>query len=155
MGDVPSRLLPSWQDTVFMRSLAGLLRMLDWRRVASGGSARSRAARSRSRPMLEFLEPRLAFVRWYVDAAASGANTGDDWPNALNSLQEALLLAFPNDELWVARGTYRPTDTDDRTISFELLDGMTIYGGFAGVETELEDRDIIANPTILSGDIGE
>ena len=105
--------------------------------------------------MLEFLEPRLAFVRWYVDASASGANTGDDWPNALTSLQEALLLAFPNDELWVARGTYRPTDTDDRTISFELLDGMTIYGGFAGVETELEDRDIIANPTILSGDIGE
>ena len=127
--------------------------MLDWRRVASLGSGRFRARRSPLR--LENLEPRLAFVRWYVDAAASGANTGVDWANAMVSLQETLLLAFPDDEIWVARGTYRPTDSDDRTISFELLDGMKVYGGFAGFETELEERNIIANPTILSGDLVE
>jgi hypothetical protein len=104
---------------------------------------------------MEFLESRLALVRWYVDASASGANTGEDWNNALVSLQEALLLALPTDEIWVANGTYRPTDTNDRTISFELLDGMGVYGGFAGFETELEERNIADNPTILSGDIGE
>jgi predicted outer membrane repeat protein len=103
----------------------------------------------------------LALVRWYVDAAATGANTGEDWENAMVSLQETLMMAFPDDEVWVARGTYLPTDGIDcvpdtcRTFSFELLDRMSVYGGFAGFETTIEQRNPRANWTILSGDIGE
>ena len=45
---------------------------------------------------------------------------------------------------------------DSRNSTFRLIDGISIYGGFNGNETLLEDRD--ANPstngTVLSGDIG-
>lgn len=37
---------------------------------------------------------------------------------------------------------------------FSLNNGVAIYGGFAGTETELEQRNVSANPSILSGDIG-
>jgi parallel beta-helix repeat protein len=34
-----------------------------------------------------------------------------------------------------------------------LKDGVSLYGGFAGMEDAISDRDIVANPTTLSGDI--
>ncbi|HBX89283.1 MAG TPA: hypothetical protein DEG09_11810, partial [Marinilabiliaceae bacterium] len=33
-------------------------------------------------------------------------------------------------------------------------DGIKVYGGFAGTETELSQRDWLTNLTVLSGDIG-
>ena len=54
----------------------------------------------------------------------------------------------------VARGGDVPTDDDDPTVSFALFEGARVYGGFAGNETALEQRDWNLNPTILSGDVG-
>ena len=90
----------------------------------------------------------------YVRAAASGANNGTSWANAFTSLQSALAAAASPDEIWVAAGTYKPTATTDRTISFALKNGVGIYGGFAGTETMRSQRNPTTNPTILSGDIG-
>ncbi len=42
----------------------------------------------------------------------------------------------------------------DRTISFELKNGVAIYGGFAGTETLRTQRNPATNVTVLSGDIG-
>ena len=90
----------------------------------------------------------------FVDLDASGENDGTSWEDALTDLQDALAWAVDGVQIWVAAGTYKPTSGTDRTASFQMVNGAAIYGGFAGTETSLEQRDWTANPTILSGDIG-
>src|SRR5690606_21304432 len=41
-----------------------------------------------------------------------------------------------------------------RSDSFHIPPGVSLYGGFAGGEEELEERNWEENPTVLSGDIG-
>lgn len=77
---------------------------------------------------------------------------GSSWDNAFADLQDALEIATANDFIWVATGTYNPHPSD-RTFSFFLIDGIELYGGFAGNETEFSQRDVTNNPTILSGDL--
>jgi hypothetical protein len=90
----------------------------------------------------------------YVKWNSSGANTGSSWTDAYTSLQTALTEATSGNEIWVAAGTYKPTTGTDRTISFALKNGVEIYGGFSGWESQRFDRDPEANITRLSGDIG-
>ena len=85
---------------------------------------------------------------------AGSDGDGSSWDNAMGDLKEALDYADDGDVLWVAAGTYLPTQTNDRRASFEVLDGVKIYGGFVGNETELSQRDWVNNETILSGEIG-
>lgn len=93
-------------------------------------------------------------TRYHVQASATGNGTGLTWTNAFTDLQEALSVVIPGDEIWVAAGQYKPTAGTSRTIAFTLRNGVNIFGGFAGIETSLEQRDPISNPTVLSGDIG-
>jgi uncharacterized repeat protein (TIGR01451 family) len=93
----------------------------------------------------------------YVDADAPGANDGSSWSDAYTSLQTALGAAASGDEIWVAEGTYKPTTGSDRYATFDLKDGVAIYGGFGGYgisETLCTQRDWVAHPVVLSGDIG-
>ncbi len=90
----------------------------------------------------------------YVDQKAGGVQTGQNWVDAFADLQQALATAENGDTIWVAAGIYKPTDTDDRTISFVLVDGVQLYGGFSGTETKVTQRDPELHPTVLSGDIG-
>jgi predicted outer membrane repeat protein len=86
----------------------------------------------------------------YVDLNASGSNDGSSWANAYTNINDA--LDNPSvEEIWVARGTYIPgTDT---SASFNVIRPVKIYGGFAGNESNLEERDPDANLVVLSGDI--
>ncbi len=90
----------------------------------------------------------------YVDSTALGAGTGDSWDDAYTSLQAALANVTQGD-IWVAAGTYHPGAPGDRLATFDLTNGVGVYGGFAGTETQLVQRDVAANPTILSGDIDD
>ena len=93
----------------------------------------------------------------YVDVAlASGANDGSSWANAYQGatgLQTALAAAVAGDQIWVAQGTYKPTATLTRTIYFVPKSGVEVYGGFAGFESALAERDVATNVTVLSGDL--
>ncbi len=88
----------------------------------------------------------------YVNLNASGSNDGSSWNNAFTDLQSAIDSATSGEEIWVAAGTYKPGDA--REDSFQLKNGVNIYGGFAGNEDSLEQRDVKTNVTTLSGDIG-
>lgn len=101
----------------------------------------------------------------YVDADANGANDGTSWQNAYNYLQDALTDANSSDkpvEIRVAQGIYRPdrswdepNGSGDRTATFQLINGVTLKGGYAGFgEPDPNARDIALYATILSGDIG-
>ncbi len=50
--------------------------------------------------------------------------------------------------------TYKPTTGNDRTAIFRLMSGVALYGGFRGDETDLAERDWVANETTPSGDLG-
>jgi hypothetical protein len=115
------------------------------------------------------LADRAAAQTLYVHAGATGANDGSSWTNAYNSLQDALLHAAGSGgsvtEIWVAAGAYMPDGgftpvggthvpgSGDRLATFQLLNGVALYGGFTGVETTRSQRDVTANETILSGDL--
>ena len=93
----------------------------------------------------------------YVNQKAMGNNTGLNWNEAFTDLQTALATATSCDgvnQIWVAEGTYKPTNQTDRMATFQLINGVAIYGGFNGTETQLQQRDSANHPTILSGDIG-
>src|SRR5690606_14333708 len=90
-------------------------------------------------------------TRLYVDGDASGANNGSSWSDAFTTLQDALRLAYEGSEIWVAAGIYTPGASPSD--SFHIPPGVSLYGGFAGTEDELEERDWEASPTVLSGDI--
>lgn len=95
-----------------------------------------------------------------VNRLAAGSNDGNTWPNACKTLQDALTRAKPGDQIWVAAGTYRPDEvvingqivaSNNPAATFSLLDGVEIYGGFAGGETERSQRSQGTNITTLTG----
>jgi len=103
-------------------------------------------------------DPAPAIV--YVKSSANGAGDGRSWSDAFPDLQQALDAAADRSEIhqvWVAAGTYRPSRRviaqNRRTSTFSMLPGLAIYGGFAGTETALGQRDPAAHPTILTGDL--
>ncbi len=101
-------------------------------------------------------------IRYVNNDVAGGNNDGTSWDNAYASLQDALTAAHDGDQIWIAAGTYYPTKqvggTEDRFATFQMKNGVEIYGGFAGTEDpatfDLANRDFTTNKTILSGNIG-
>lgn len=103
--------------------------------------------------------------------------------NRVDPLQQALDVADSRDQIWIADGVYIPSTIyspsgvkggacgtspgdacegeEDHLKTFNLLDGIKLYGGFDGGETALEDRPRLDDKpdgkltaeTILSGDV--
>ncbi|WP_155316117.1 right-handed parallel beta-helix repeat-containing protein [Desulfosarcina alkanivorans] len=90
----------------------------------------------------------------YVDDNAIGHNDGTSWPDAYTSLSVALENAILGSQIWVAAGTYKPTTGTDRSQAFVMKEGVAVYGGFAGTESNVNARDYNTYTTTLSGDIG-
>ena len=94
----------------------------------------------------------------FVDAnLTTGANDGTSWANAYQGelgLQLAIGTSVGGDQIWVADGRYKPTIAN-RTTYFTLRSGVEIYGGFAGGEATLSERDFTTNIAVLTGDIDD
>ncbi|MCK5855878.1 MAG: T9SS type A sorting domain-containing protein [Bacteroidales bacterium] len=91
----------------------------------------------------------------YVDSAATGDNTGCDWANAYNNLQDALYHAKATYTVHIAKGSYFPDQGFDVTSnnhleSFNIPDSVKVLGGYPS-------GGGVRNPdsiwTILSGEI--
>jgi predicted outer membrane repeat protein len=102
-------------------------------------------------------------TRLYVDSSVAVSSNGSSWAKPMKSVSQALNLANASNclnEIWVRKGTYYPmldnsTVSSSRDSSFRILrNGVKLYGGFAGMETTLAQRNILTNVTTLSGNIG-
>jgi hypothetical protein len=97
---------------------------------------------------------------FHVDADAPAGGNGASWASAFQSLQAALdaAVATPGaDDIWIAEGLYIPEKESQvgtpRSRRFTLFGDVSLLGGFAGTELSAEDRNPIAHPVVLSGDV--
>lgn len=92
----------------------------------------------------------------YVDIDAPPSGDGTSWATAFKNLQDALNKpATSGDEIRVAQGVYTPAGPGgSRTSTFQLISGVTIKGGYAGLsEPDPNERNIETYESILSGDL--
>jgi hypothetical protein len=100
----------------------------------------------------------------YVDEIASGANDGSSWDDAYNFLQDALADANESEkpvDIRLAQGSYSPDQdtlnqegTADREATFQLINGVALKGGYAGLgTTDPNTRDVVLFETALVGEI--
>ncbi|MCB0518029.1 MAG: immunoglobulin domain-containing protein [Lewinellaceae bacterium] len=93
-----------------------------------------------------------------IFVAQNATGNGTSWSSATGNLKTALENAAPGTEIWVKQGTYRPASCtnctfNDRNQYFQIPSSVKLYGGFAGTENNIGQRNIAAHPTYLSGDI--
>lgn len=130
------------------------------------GTERGTLGRLPTRQFPRFLSWCMVFVcstaygqtTWYVDPGASETpRTGVNWCAAFATLDEALDVASSTHTIRIATGTYTPSTSglpEPRDATFQLKDGVTIEGGYAGCgASNPDDRDVVAYETILSGDL--
>ncbi len=89
---------------------------------------------------------------WLVDPNGPINGDGLDWSTAFADLQEAIEFAKAGDEIWVRQGLHQPTiaAAGSADSGYLLKDGIGIYGGFSGTETDRSQRDPATNVTTLS-----
>lgn len=91
--------------------------------------------------------PQITYVK------QGGTGDGSSWSSAAGNLAQEMYAAIDGDQIWIAEGKYKPTSDGDRTVSFLLRTGVSIYGGFAGNESSINERNIDNHQTILTGDL--
>lgn len=99
-----------------------------------------------------------AVTRYVVPSPlGAGLANGTSWANAFpgGSLQVAITASTTGDEVWVMTGIYFTTPGSNRNIYFSMLNGVAIYGSFAGTETSLSQRNFTCGfSSVLSAEIG-
>ncbi|MCE6991403.1 T9SS type A sorting domain-containing protein [Dyadobacter sp. CY323] len=87
----------------------------------------------------------------YVDKDTNLPGNGSSWNASIKELHDAIRAAqtLPAvKQIWVAEGEYQPAGSGQ---SFGMVNGIKIYGGFEGYETEISGRLIHDNATYLKG----
>jgi cysteine-rich repeat protein len=96
-------------------------------------------------------EPSMCHCVVYVDqAGVVGPRTGASWTEGLATVQQGVDAASAACEVWVADGVYFIRQgSDGDTVS--LKSNVSVYGGFAGGESQLDQRNWLQNATVLHG----
>ena len=104
----------------------------------------------------------------FVDDDAPIGGDGASWQSAYTHLADAIDHAVQDQtitEIRVGGGVYRPDQSDldpdgtnDPAAHFRFVDGVAIRGGYLGLNSRPGQdpcsRDLNANMTVLSGDLG-
>jgi len=87
---------------------------------------------------------------FYVVPGGTGT-TGTSWAAAFGSIQDAVnaATAAGGGEVWVKAGSYTSATLDPVVT---MASGVALYGGFAGTETDRDDRSWSAHVTTITGD---
>ncbi len=78
-----------------------------------------------------------------VKTTGVDTNAGTSWAAPKKTISAALTASAPGGQVWVAAGTY--------TQNITLKVGVALYGGFAGTETNLTDRNPAINVSVIDG----
>lgn len=97
-------------------------------------------------------------IRYVSEEKGKYTNDGKSWATAKNNIQEAIndlheYLSrtdnpYTSGSVYVAKGTYTPTESTEATdagtlyASFKIYDGISLYGGFEGSELSPSERKI-------------
>ena len=73
------------------------------------------------------------------------ASSGTAWETAFATLTKAAGTARNGDQVWAAWGTFQ------EGAELAIKEGVSFYGGFAGTEVLLDERDSETTPTIIEG----
>ncbi len=106
----------------------------------------------------------------YIDSSNNTiTGNGTSWAKSFTSLADALniLNASPavfkgtGTQVWITKGTYLPTSditgksnlVNPSDLTFNIKNGIKLYGGFNGTESSINQRNILINKAILSGNL--
>lgn len=127
---------------------------------------KSHKTMTKSLRILAIIAAVCCYAQW-IDARVyyvktDGTGNGDSWQEAAGDLDEMMEKASSGDEIWIAKGVYKPTRlikaSKKNSRAFVLKDGVSLYGGFAGNESSIAQREkgwqaySFTNETVLSGD---
>ena len=121
--------------------------------ITEPGQYQKRWALDATCDSLVVMDVRVSSSVIYVTATGAGSKDGSSWDNAMDNINDAVMAAFSQSsvdsrQVWVAAGTYSGYNSSTR---FPMVSGVEVYGGFAGTETLLSERDVENNKTILDG----
>ncbi|MBK8829902.1 MAG: fibronectin type III domain-containing protein [Saprospiraceae bacterium] len=96
--------------------------------------------------------------RVYVNPEAPANPDGESWATAFRTAGDAFLTSHQDTsihEMWMAEGIYPVTTSSIRDTAFEITSSIAVYGGFAGNEITLAQRNLALHTTTLSGEIAD
>jgi len=93
-----------------------------------------------------FLSSVAYSTTYYVKKDGSDESSGTSWDEAFLTITKALDEVTSGDAVWVAEGNYQ----EGRRLRVD--EGVSLYGGFAGYETNLSQRNIGNYKTIIDGE---
>jgi hypothetical protein len=84
-------------------------------------------------------------TKFGVPQTVAGPGDGTGWDKAFKTIQAAIDAAGKDDEIWLKKGAY------ELSSQVNVDKAVAVYGGFAGGETQRDQRDWSGNVTTVDG----